>query len=148
MRGAELPDEVAAWIDETVQKCVRLSLIDDRLYAVSRARNQFRKGKPIMRIRQDLYEKGVSKELINEALLPYEEKEDTDLVAAIRYAQRRRIGPFSTGKKTNIEPAKAKEKSMASMARAGFSYSVSKQVLDAGGQDGLLFLMEQAELSV
>jgi len=100
------------------------------------------------RIRHDLYEKGVPGDLIDEALLPYEDKEDSDLVAAIRYAQRRRIGPFSIRKKRNDDPAKTRDKALAAMARAGFSYSVSKQVLDAEGKEGLLSVLERGQVTV
>lgn len=50
---------------------------------------------------------------------------DPECAAAMRFARKKRIGPFAGGR------PHAPEKSMASMARAGFSYDAIRFVMDA-----------------
>ena len=55
-------------------------------------------------------------------------------VAAIRFAKRRRLGPFQK-KELNEETRK---KHMATMARAGFSYEIAKYIIYINNEEDLL----------
>ena len=57
-----------------------------------------------------------------------EQVADPDLAAAIRYAKRRRLGPFQ---RDEIRRVERRQKDLASLARQGFSYGIAKRVIYA-----------------
>jgi regulatory protein len=67
------------------------------------------------------------------ALSSLAEAGETDLRAALRFAKRRRLGPFRTPK----ERATRRERDLAALGRAGFSYEVARAVVDAPTADAL-----------
>jgi len=64
---------------------------------------------------------------------------DPDLTAAVRYAQRRRLGAF----RTSGERADSRNRDMAAMARAGFSYDLAKRVINSEDPENMLCEAEQ-----
>ena len=56
-----------------------------------------------------------------------EEDGNGDLAAAARLAQRKRLGPF----RPKEARADLRQRDMAALARAGFSYDVARQIVDA-----------------
>ena len=62
-----------------------------------------------------------------------EDGEDPELPAAVTMAKRRRLGPFAV-KPPNGEQ---REKHLAALARAGFSYDVAQRVIDGKDIDGI-----------
>ncbi len=122
------PDEGAEWVDAVVAKMQTMGFVNDRLFAEGRVRSLLARGTPLRGIRMRLREKGVPPEIIDEVLALVEEDDgDVDFAAAIALAKRRRLGPFST-RGDRIE---RREKDMAALARAGFSYGVVCRVIDA-----------------
>lgn len=124
-------DEQTAWIDDVVKKCVRYSYVDDQAYAKQRAELLLRRGKPLRLIAQDLRHKGVGAEDTEAALsaLSGNAEVDADKRAAAAYIKRRRFGPF---RRPIDDPERLREKTekeMASMARAGFGYDLSRDLL-------------------
>ena len=61
--------------------------------------------------------------------------ENPEQVAAIRFAQRRRLGPFQ---KINLND-EIRKKHLAIMARAGFSYEIAKHIILAKNEEDLLY---------
>lgn len=118
MKGEEIPPQAAQWIEKTVEKCVALGFVNDRLYAESRVQSLRRQGRAKLYIQRSLQEKGVEAPLIAELLADDPEVEQT---AASRYAQRRRLGrdPSPEGR----------QKDLAKLMRAGFSMSHAKKAL-------------------
>ena len=57
------------------------------------------------------------------------EVENLDLAAAFKLARKRRLGPFR--EPDSEVRAERREKDLATLARAGFSYDVAQQVIDA-----------------
>ena len=53
--------------------------------------------------------------------------------AAVNYARRRQLGPFFTGKVLDD----TREKQLAALARAGFSYDIARRVIDAESEEDL-----------
>ena len=71
-----------------------------------------------------------------------------DLQAAIRFAQRRRLGPFAKryrARYQRIDTHKWKKRDLSAMARAGFSKVISQQVLDHDNPDTINDLLCQTE---
>lgn len=135
--GTEL-SEGAGFIDAVIIKFEGLGYLDDAAYAAMRARALHARGTPVRGIRFKLQQKGVAEDDIDAALLHLEQETrapDLDLAAAVRLARRRRIGPYRSDDR-DVRRERA-EKDLATLARAGFSYDVARQVIDAADVDEL-----------
>lgn len=122
------PDEFEALVDSVVEKCQRAGLVDDRNYAYIKVASLRRRGRSQRQIEARLISKGVSREIVAAAL---ETDETSDMDAARTHARRRRLGPWRT---RGVREA-FRDKDMAAMCRAGFSFDVARRVVDDGGGD-------------
>ena len=121
-------------VDELVARFVASSLIDDRQYATARAATLHRRGLAARRIRGQLFAKGLTTDDIDAALNALAEiSADPEKDAARAYARRRRIGPW--GKPDGR--AERREKELAAMGRAGFSWDLARRVVDAETPEAL-----------
>ncbi len=122
--------EGRALVDELVTRYRRSGLLDDAAFARARASRLHGRGKSARAIRAELAQKGVAEWEIGAALAALEEEATgdipPDLEAAKRTAKRRRLGPW----RPEDQRFERREKDLAALARAGFSYSVAKQVID------------------
>lgn len=119
-------EQIKLWIEEIVSTCLEQNLVNDKSYAEARTRSLLRSGNSTMMVGQKLRAKGVSVELIASVLETYEaDNPDADYLAAIRYAKRRRFGPFSI----RHDGSEVIEKELASLCRAGFSYALAQKIL-------------------
>ncbi len=126
--------EARGWVDDLVVRYVRAGLVDDALYAEGRARALFRRGVPPAMIRRRLQAKGVAPADIDAALAHLgEETANPDLAAAVALARRRRLGPWRGAEGR----AERREKDLAALARAGFSYDTARAVIDAESEEAL-----------
>lgn len=123
------PDEGAIWVDDIVTRFLESGLLDDKVYADGRARSLHARGNSQKAIRMKLRAKGVEAHLIEDALetIADEADEDVDLIAALRFAKRRRLGPY----RDPVRREELREKDMAAVARAGFSYHIARQIIEA-----------------
>lgn len=140
-------EEFARWqaaAREVARSCVELGLVDDRSYARARARRLHLQGKPLQRIGGMLAEKGVAPEDVEDAIgaLAEECGPALDLRAAIAYARRRRLGPFSRNARNDPD---ARRKALGAFARAGFAYHLAVRVLDAPDEESLDAFLDEAE---
>ena len=123
--------EEQAWIDSIEQKCLRLGLLDDRRYAEMKARTLLRRGQPPRRVAQWLRARGVGAADIESALAALAEEtggdEMTACTAALNFARRRRFGPY----RTRPLDADRRQREIAAMMRAGFSYGLVRMIVDA-----------------
>jgi regulatory protein len=109
-------------IEEVVAKTLRTGLVDDTRYAEARVATLRRRGGSARAIQAKLSAKGVERSTIAAAL----DGEDGDeMAAAHAFARRRKLGPYRPGEK-----APYREKDLASLARAGFSYGIAREVID------------------
>ncbi len=124
-------DEQMAWVRDVVEKCVRYGYVDDSRYALQRAESMLRRGKPVRMITMDLKQKGISETTIASALegLQQEASVDMNRSAAAAFVKRRRFGCFRRQIDDPEVLTQKKEKELASMARAGFGFDVSKEML-------------------
>lgn len=124
-RGEAVPEQVGEWIEAAITKLIDGKLLDDALFAETKVRSLRRSGASAQKVRQKLAVKGVAGKLVEEALAS-EEVED-DLAAAIIFARKKRLGPYtSRGDRTVL-----RDKQIASLARAGFSLTIARRVVDA-----------------
>lgn len=128
-REAEEPEAVRAegarLVEELVARYLRSGLLDDTVYAEAKARSLHRRGGSTRAIRQALAAKGVDGETAAAALDSLGEA-GGDAAAAVALARRRRLGPFRP-----IGRIENRDRDMAALARAGFSYDVARRVIDA-----------------
>ena len=85
-------------------------------------------------LQKKLREKGISQEIIEWVLkLLDNDATEPELIAAAITARRRRLGPYRDAR--NRKTFRLKD--LASLARAGFSYSIAKQIIDSETIDQL-----------
>jgi regulatory protein len=117
--GDETPD-----VDRLVERLAASGMVDDALYALSKSRSLSERGYGAARVRQSLRAAGVDEE---DGAAAHELAADEAASAALRFARRRRIGPFA-----GAAPDRAgRERALAAMIRAGHGFELSKAVVDA-----------------
>ena len=120
-------DQPLADLEQVMQKLTRLGYLDDARYAVSKAGWLRAKGGSTLKVRAGLAAKGVDKELIDQALSQLSEQDgNDDLSAAWILARRRRLGPYRQDKRQEH-----RDRDLAVLGRAGFSWGVAKEVVDS-----------------
>ena len=103
-----------------IDKLEQLKLINDTIYAESKINALLNQVKSKNYIRQYLIRKGVSSEIADEQIaLSYEKNQNLEKENALKFAKKRNL----------INDKKDYEKKLAKMARAGFSYEISKEIL-------------------
>lgn len=128
-------DEGASLVAALVARYRSAGLLDDRAYARARAETLHRRGVPATGIRARLRHKGVGDDDITAALasLAGAVASGTDTAAAVNLARRRRLGPFRAA----ADRAAKRDKDLASLARAGFSWDLARRVVDADTPEDL-----------
>ena len=119
-RGWDGPGE--APVEAIVARAVRLGFVDDAAFALGKARSLTARGYGARRVSQALQAAGID-ETDGEAARDH--VEEGRIEAALRYARRRRLGPYAA------DPAdlKEREKQLAAMLRAGHDLRLSKVIL-------------------
>lgn len=125
----------AALVAALVARYRAAGLLDDRAYAGGRAETLHRRGVPTSGIRARLRRKGVGDDDIAAALASLDDAvaADTDAAAAVNLARRRRLGPFRAA----AERTAKRDKDLASLARAGFSWDLARRIVDADTPEDL-----------
>ena len=127
IKGTKSKKEVSNIIDEILSNLEKNKLINDELYSDSKARMFLRRGYSLNKINQSLRQKGIGTEFIKKSIEKI--KQDTiepDFVSALKLCKRRRIGALRPQSNREI----FYKKDMGIMARNGFSFELSKRVLD------------------
>jgi regulatory protein len=115
-------EEADGWIDALIQNFQKSELLDDRIYAEGRVQSML-----------ELRNKGVPADIIEEALAALAaENYAPDRTAALRYVQRRRLGPYRLGYREEY-----RDRDLAALARAGFGYDTACRVIDAETRESL-----------
>jgi regulatory protein len=126
------PAQVLAHIDALVRRYSGSGLVDDSRYAYSLARGLRERGLSRVSILGRLGARGVSAEVAERALEQVDAdageraSDNPDLDAARALVRRRRLGPL----RPPGERAARRDRDLAVLARAGFSYSVARAALD------------------
>jgi regulatory protein len=120
---AEWTDEKAPDVDHLVNDFTRLGYVDDRAFATSKLKSLAQRGYGEMRTRHTLRGDGIDEDTYGEA---HSEMDMPAYEIALRYAQRRRLGPFARA----APDAEQYRKHIASMMRAGHSIEIVRKILD------------------
>jgi regulatory protein len=121
-RGWEGRDEPA--IDSLVERMAALGYVDDRAFATARASSLSRRGYGGRRIDAALHAAGIAEADSRDAREIASEEAWT---AALRFAERRKIGPFAPSQADRA----GREKAFAAMLRAGHPVQIAKKILAA-----------------
>ena len=131
-------DEVADRVESLIGRLTEGGYLDDERLVRARVEQLHQRGTSRPLIRARLAAQEAPPDLVAAALEALsDDGRDPELEAAIAYARRRRLGPWSR------EPGARRDKELGSMGRAGFGYGVACRVLDAGSIDELEELVER-----
>lgn len=139
-RGARHHDqdleECTEHLDTLLEELCRLGVIDDDRYARNTIERQRGSGKARRHIEGYLRSRGVASSTISHAFedLDADIDHDPERIAAIRYARKRRFGPWCHPPERRQE---RRDKQLASMVRAGYSFSLAKEILAEDDADML-----------
>lgn len=127
------PEEGAAAAERLIRRFSELGLLDDARYAREMVRRLRARGTSTAMIRAKLRAKSLPPGLIDAALAGEDAGPETkDLQAALRYARRRRLGPFRLEKR-----AERRERDLAALGRQGFDYETARRVVDSEDPNAL-----------
>jgi|TARA_B110000438_G_scaffold256152_1_gene263444 regulatory protein len=119
--------EIFNLIDAVILSLVDQKLLSDKYYADTKSRAFLRRGYSLNKIRYSLIKKGIDQKYIKSSISKLEENEsDPDFFSAIKICKKRRIGPV---REESNRPLYYK-KDISILARWGFSYDLSKRVLE------------------
>ena len=110
-------------VEDLAERLVKLGYIDDRAFALSKARSLTGRGYGERRVRQALTIAGIDEEQGADARQLAEEEA---VAAALKFASRRSIGPYRSAKPTPQE----RERAIAAMIRAGHRFGLAKAITD------------------
>ena len=127
IKGSKSKKEVTSIIDEIISNLEKNKVLNDEMYSDSKARMFLRRGYSLNKINQSLRNKGIEDKYVKQSIEKIKEDQiEPDFVSALKLCKRRRIGP--------LRPEDNRElfykKDMGILARGGFSFDLSKRVLD------------------
>ena len=127
IKGSRSKKEVSAIIDKIILNLEKNKILNDEMYSDSKARMFLKRGYSLNKINQSLRSKGIEDKYVKQSIDKIKEDEiEPDFVSALKLCKRRRIGP--------LRPESNRElfykKDMGILARGGFSFDLSKRVLD------------------
>ena len=119
--------EIFNLIDSVISSLVDQKLLSDKYYSDAKSKAFLRKGYSLNKIRYNLIKKGIDDKYIKASISKIREKEsDPDFFSAIKICKRRRIGPCREENNRSL----FYKKDISILARSGFSYEISKKVLE------------------
>lgn len=127
------PADGAEIVEDLIRRFRETGLLDDDVYAEGRARSLRERGQSARAIRAKLMQKGIDAASAEQAIAGIDgaDASGAEWQAAVTYARKRRLGPFADPARR----AERREKDMAALARAGFSFDIAQEVVDAERAD-------------
>jgi regulatory protein len=110
-------------VEALVERLAASGYVDDSAYALSKSRSLVARGYGEGRLRQSLRLAGVGDD---DAAAAREHSASEAADAALRFARRRRIGPYAAEK----ADLKRRDKALAAMIRAGHSFDLARKIVD------------------
>jgi regulatory protein len=136
-------DEHGPDLEALADRLAEQGYVDDAAYALAKSQALTGRGYGKRRLLQTLRSAGVEEQHSEAAR---EHADGEALSAALRFAQRRRLGPFA---EEAMRDPKQREKALAAMIRAGHSFAVAREIvsLPPGAEIDLGDLAERARLT-
>jgi regulatory protein len=110
-------------LDGLADRLVRLGYVDDRAYALAKARSLTGRGYGERRVRQALSIAGIAEEEAGDAR---ELAKAEAVESALRFARRRSLGPFAA----EVPDPRHRERAMAAMIRAGHGFGLARAIIN------------------
>ena len=119
--------EIFNLIDSVITSLVDQKLLSDRYYSDAKSKAFLKRGYSLNKIRYNLIKKGIDEKYIKDSISKIKENEsDPDFFSAIKICKRRRIGPCREESNRTL----FYKKDISILARSGFSYELSKRILE------------------
>ena len=129
----------AKQLEELMGELQTSGYLDDEKFALARARSLLQRGASLWDIRARLAKDGIEREQIREtldALTENEDREEMEILSALRVARKKRLGPFRSPLPAGREEReKNRKKDIASLARKGFGWGVVQKIMKASEED-------------
>ena len=118
--------EIFNLIDSVILTLVDQNFLSDKFYSDAKSKLFLKRGYSLNKIRYNLIKKGIDEKYIKDSISKIKENEsDPDFFSAIKICKKRRIGACrEEGNRTLFY-----KKDISILARSGFSYEISKRVL-------------------
>ena len=119
--------EILNLIDSVIASLADQKLLSDKYYSDAKSKAFLKRGYSLNKIRYSLIKKGIDEKYIKASISKIKENEsEPDFFSAIKICKKRRIGP----NREESNRALFYKKDISILARSGFSYEISKKVLD------------------
>ena len=119
-------------IDVVISSLEDQKLLNDKYYSDNKAKSFLRRGYSLNKIRYSLIKKGIDEKYVKSSISKIQSNEtDPDFFSAIKICKRRRIGACREEGNRYIYY----KKDIGILARSGFSYEVSKKVLEISKEE-------------
>ena len=119
--------EIFNLIDSVIASLVDQKLLSDKYYSDAKSKAFLKRGYSLNKIRYSLIKKGIDEKYIKASISKIKENEsEPDFFSAIKICKKRRIGP----NREESNRALFYKKDISILARSGFSYEISKRVLE------------------
>lgn len=131
-------DECLKMIDEVADKFEAMGLLNDALYTNGMVTSLRRRGMSRSAIIQKMRIKGIDRDNTIAALnalddAHHDNEKQAEIAAALRLAKKKKMGPYAVTSSMNVsdeDTYKITQRNLGRFARAGFSYEISKKVLE------------------
>jgi len=119
--------ELFQLIDAVILNLENQQFISDRYYSDAKSKAFLKRGYSINKIRYSLIKKGIDEKYIKSSISKIKKDEsDPDFFSALKICKKRRIGPCREENNRSL----FYKKDISILARSGFTYDISKRVLD------------------
>ena len=119
--------EIFNLIDSVIVSLVDQKLLSDKYYSDAKSKAFLKRGYSLNKIRYSLIKKGIDEKYIKASISKIKESEsEPDFFSAIKICKKRRIGPNREESNRSL----FYKKDISILARSGFSYEISKKVLE------------------
>lgn len=110
-------------IDALAERFAAQGYIDDAAYALSKSRSLTGRGYGLRRVEHSLRTAGVEE---TDGIAARELAQSDSVESALRFAERRRLGPFAG----QLGDRKSRERALAAMVRAGHGFGLARTIVD------------------
>ena len=119
-------------VDIVISTLVDQKMVSDKYYSDVKTKAFLRRGYSLNKIRYSLIKKGINEKYIKASISKIKENEsDPDFFSAIKVCKKRRIGPSREESNRTL----FYKKDISILARSGFSYEISKKVLEIPSEE-------------
>jgi len=119
--------EIFNLIDTVILALEDQKFVSDKYYSDAKSKTMLRRGYSLNKIRYNLIKKGIDEKYIKASISKIKENESNpDFFSAIKICKKRRIGPCREESNRTL----FYKKDISILARSGFSYEISKKVLE------------------